>query len=495
MIVRRLFGHARVRVIVASLGTLLASTSAAAQASATQVLTLQDAIGIARRQSLPAQAASAARAAARGRDRAFGSRFFPRLGLTGNVPEYSRAIIPVIQPDGTTLYIARTQMVSTLNVAMAQELPFTGGELQLVSQLARTDIYADEDSRVWQSSPFAVRLTQPILRPNQFRWDWRVQDLQSTIAERQFVESGEDVALTTVDAFFDYFAAEINLANAQSNAAVNDTLFTLSKGRFEVGRIGENDLLQSELALLRAQTALDGARLEYERTGAALRLALNLPPNARLSVTPPVGVPLAEADSARAVTEALRNRSQMTGVELQNVQASREVAVARLENGIGANLTAEMGFNQRAPEFDGLYRELQERREFRLGVQVPLVQWGRRSGQIDAARAEQARAQSLGRQTMLTAAHEARFAALQLGQSARQLTISAKADTVAAKRFEVAKNRYIIGRIAIDNLYIAQNEKDQALRAYVDALRGYWTSFYRLRRLTLYDFVENRVIR
>jgi outer membrane protein len=66
---------------------------------------------------------------------------------------------------------------------------------------------------------------------------------------------------------------------------------------------------------------------------------------------------------------------------------------------------------------------------------------------------------------------------------------------VARKRFEVAYNRYVIGRIAIDNLVLAQNDKDQALLGYVQALRGYWNAHYRLRKLTLYDFAANEVIR
>ena len=83
----------------------------------------------------------------------------------------------------------------------------------------------------------------------------------------------------------------------------------------------------------------------------------------------------------------------------------------------------------------------------------------------------------------------------QLSQARRNLALSAKADTVAGKRFEVALNRYVIGRIAIDNLYLAQNEKDQALISYVAALRGYWQAYYRLRRLTLFDFQTGQPIR
>ena len=66
---------------------------------------------------------------------------------------------------------------------------------------------------------------------------------------------------------------------------------------------------------------------------------------------------------------------------------------------------------------------------------------------------------------------------------------------MAAKRFEVAYNRYVIGRIDMDNLYVAQNEKDQALQQYVQSLRGYWLAYYRLRRVTLYDFEKGAALR
>jgi len=103
--------------------------------------------------------------------------------------------------------------------------------------------------------------------------------------------------------------------------------------------------------------------------------------------------------------------------------------------------------------------------------------------------------QSEAQSTLEQTAQEAHFAALQLLQARRNLVLSAKADTVAGRRFEVAYNRYVIGRIAIDNLYIAQSEKDAALTQYVQALRGYWVAHYTLRRVTLYDFEAGAVIR
>ncbi len=63
------------------------------------------------------------------------------------------------------------------------------------------------------------------------------------------------------------------------------------------------------------------------------------------------------------------------------------------------------------------------------------------------------------------------------------------------RRFDVAYNRYVIGRIDIDNLYFAQGEKDQAVAQFVQALRGYWVAYYRLRRVTLYDFETGQPLR
>jgi outer membrane protein TolC len=77
----------------------------------------------------------------------------------------------------------------------------------------------------------------------------------------------------------------------------------------------------------------------------------------------------------------------------------------------------------------------------------------------------------------------------------QQLVLAARSDTVAQRRFEVAKNRYLIGKIDITNLQLAQNEKDNARTVYFSTLKSYYVSYFRLRRSTLYDFRESRVLR
>ena len=46
-----------------------------------------------------------------------------------------------------------------------------------------------------------------------------------------------------------------------------------------------------------------------------------------------------------------------------------------------------------------------------------------------------------------------------------------------------------------NNLYLAQSEKNAAVTQFVQALRGYWTTHFRLRLVTLFDFQAGEGIR
>ena len=453
-------------------------------------LTLTDAVALAQKQGLSAEASREALAAARARDRAFNARLLPQISLAGTPANYNHGIVPVLQPTGETQFRPQSQNQSTMGLTVSQPLPWLGSTLTVGSFLDRVDITGQGGGRTYNSKPFVVQLSQDLLKPRTLLWDLKAQDIRASLAERQYLESKEDLALNTASAFFDYYAATVALRNALTNAAVNDTLYTLNKGRFEVGKIGENDLLQSELQLLRARASVDGAKLERDRSESALRRLINVHGGDTLAVVPPQNVPAIEADPDVAVREALKNASITEQAALDSVNARRTETEAKLSNGFGASVQATYGVNQTSNVFGLAYASPLPQQQLVLQVNMPLFQWGGGRADVQAARAAEAQVASASRARREQLMEDARYAALQLTQSQRMLVIAAKADTVAQKRFEVAKARYVIGKIGVSDLYIAQNEKDQALESYVQALRSYWVNYYRLRRVTLYDFAQ-----
>ena len=493
--VRASRGVANAVCLTAAIAAVLVAVVGVGPLHAQPGLTLKEAIALSQRQGLLARGAQDARESARARNHGFFAGYLPQFSIFGTTPNYRRSISPVIQPDGTTLYRPLQETDAGLTGSVQQNIPWTNTTVQLQSGLSQVNVAGDQGFRTWSSTPFSFIITQPVLRANSQAWDIKEQGLRFESSERKYIEAREDVAIGTTNAFFDLYAARVTLANAEKNAAVNDTLYTLNKGRLEVGKIGENDLLQSELALLRARSAFDDAKLAYERVLSTFRIAVNVPPGTPLDIIVNSDVPAFEADPSLAMEQARLHASTFTDAEASEVHADRSVSEARWNTGAGGTLSASYGYNATAATAPAAYKNLLDAQRLQFQVQVPIWLWGVHSAAVEAAKADRSSARSAAQLTRVQMSENARFAALQLTQARRTLTISAKADTVAAKRFEVAYNRYVIGKIAIDNLYIAQNEKDQALQSYVQALRGYWSAYYVLRRLTLYDFEASQPIR
>jgi outer membrane protein TolC len=280
----------------------------------------------------------------------------------------------------------------------------------------------------------------------------------------------------------------MNSSNAMLNVTINDTLYRISKGRYELGKIGENDLLQNELAYLNAKTELENANVGLNRSEQNLRAALGLSPGTVIVPMPPTTVPAVSIDPAAALGHARQNRSAMVNFDLQRLTADRGVAQAKSENSFNATMTASLGYNQRAVRVPDAYRDLLNQQQLSIGFVVPIFRWGAGTSAIDAALAEQERTEaSLGQQRH-DFDQEVLYQSERLNLLRTQVAVAAKADTIATRRFEVAKDRYMIGKIDIPNLFLAQSEKNSTRRANIQTLWDYWLTYYRVRRLTLFDF-------
>jgi outer membrane protein TolC len=195
-----------------------------------------------------------------------------------------------------------------------------------------------------------------------------------------------------------------------------------------------------------------------------------------------------DANPDFAVQEAMNNRSDLINWQMNEGMAERILTEAKRSRRLNADMNISYGLNQTGSTFDAATQNPLESQYAGIGFSIPIASMGQNRAIQKAAELslDARREQNQANRNNLEL--EVYAAALQILQLKNSLNISTKADTIAQKRFEVARNRYRIGTVDITNLLIAQNEKDAALINYVNTLRGYWVSYFRLRRLTLFDF-------
>ena len=475
----------RLRFLLAAL--LLGSARLSAQVDTTY-LTLKECIRLARANGPLGLMARSDYESKQASYRSFLASNYPQLSLGGDIPGYYRSITQITLPDGSSIFTPQSQATSQLSLSLTQKIALTGGSLSLSSGLSRIDLM-DSKSQYYRSTPFSMSLTQPIFQINTYQWDQDAQDLRYQMATRGMAEAMEDCAADVTNKFFDLYLASMSSANAALNVAINDTLYQISKGRYNVGKIAENDLLQSELALMNARTQLENANVGLNRSQSNLKTALGLPPSTVIALLPPINIPYLPVDPAVALQYAFKNRSDAVNFDLQKLTAERNVRQAKSDNYFNATLVASMGYNQRAPILNDAYNNLLEQRQFSLRFYVPLFRWGAGSSAVDAAIADQKRTETSIEQARHDFEQEVLYQVARLNLLQKQVAVAAKSDTIAQRRFDVAKDRYVIGKIDIPNLFLAQSEKDNALRSHFQTLWDYWSAFFRVRRLTLYDFV------
>ncbi len=461
--------------------------SAEIKAQAT-VYTLESSIEYAKQNSPLSRAARFAVLSAKWRYKSFRADLYPSLSLSGDAPNYNKSIFSNVLDDGTVTFSSRTQSEASAALSINQNLAPTGGRLSLSSGITRLGIFQDENTYLWQSTPLVVSLNQPIFQFNSFKWLTRTEPLRYKIAQKQYVEEMEDLAFTVTQGYFNVLQAKINVEVAEFNITVNDSIFNISQGRFQVGNIAENELLQSELEYRNARASYTTANLNYQRAIENFKALLGIDDATEIDIEVPDVAPEISVDVDQALKLATENNSTSLLFDLNRLLADQTYDQARKNTGFSANLQASFGLNQTSSEIADLYNDPQNRQFFSVGFQIPLFNWGKNLAEIRSARNEQ-------QETANTIAYQKLQFELSVKSTVRefmqlrdQVELAQISDDIATRRYDVAKNRYLIGRIDITNLFIAQSEKDQARRGYIIALRTYWEGYYNLRRLTLYNF-------
>lgn len=461
---------------------------ASALAQDTTMLSLQEAIRRGKEESQLSKKIKAAYAATENRYAAFRAGLKPQMSVSGVLPTFDSRLDNVVQPDGTYKVQSFKRSNISTELTVEQNIFWTGGTAFVSSNLNQFVNKQPQYQKQFQTTPFAIGIRQPLTLFNQVKWNYEQEKLRIRQAEKNLTEELEDLSLQITQTYFDLYVARMEWENARINEAINDTLFKISQGRFNVGKIAENELLQIELQLMNAKNAVTQTQVRVEVSTKRLRNLLNIKDPVEFKLIPVKNVPVLLVDKGIAVREARANRSDMLSLKLRENDANMQVKRSQSNRFASGDIFLSYGMNQTGTTLTSAYRDPLNAQQVNVGYKVPLFGFGKYKQESAAARKEleSVRADLAFRESDFDI--EVENTVNQFIQLQTSLVIAAKSDTIAQKRYEVARNRYQLGKISITDLGLAQDAKDKALIDYTRIIQQYWVSYYTLRRVTLYDF-------
>jgi len=452
-------------------------------------MTLEEVIEMAQRQSLSYFRAKNMYLAEYWSFRSFKASRLPSLNLTATPVAYTNSIIPL--QDGVG-YRNNYSFVSNGALFIRQNVPLTGGTFDITSTLSRTYDY-ETGNTIFSSAPVSIGFKQSLNGYNRFRWESRSSPVQFERAKLAFIQDLEDIAYNATNYFFNVATAEINVRIAEINYANADTLYRIGKGRFEIGTITQDELLDLELSLLNARLEVSKSDINLKQAKATLNSFLGIADDIHVNCVLPDKLPPLRINVDEALNLALENNPDILGYKLQLLRAERNVAETTANTGLNANIEASLGINRNALELSEVYESpFMQQQRANISLSIPIIDWGNRRGQIQMAKAQKDEVDASVKQSLVDFEQNALITFLNFNLQEDQVAIAAKADTVAQLGFDVTMQRFMIGKVDVIRLNSARNSLDAAKRNYISALRNYWTSYYDIRRIAMYDFINRQ---
>lgn len=415
---------------------------------------------------------------------------YPKATLSITPSNYNRSIEEQWDSDEEQLIPYEQQrLTSSGNLSLTQFIKQTGGTLSLRSYLNRAMTFkeAEDDYTTYISNPITLTYKQSFSSINTFKWRAKIDPIQFKQAQKTYVEDVEAITLKTISLFFGYVNAQMNYRIAELNKNNADTLFLFGEKKLDIGAITRDNYLKLQLKQVNAGIALESRLLAKKEALYKLNNFLELPRNTELECNTPSRVPLIEIKAIDAINKVFQNNPDMIGLKNKLLVAERGVKTAKAKR-LSADFSTTIGLNQHQANLADAYRDLKDQQSINFTLSVPIVDWGDTKRGIMQAKLNEDLVKESARKDRDAIELDVLNMVNEFNIKHKQVLAAAQADSISQIAYEAVKQQYMLGKASVLDINTSYTDMQSAQNSYLNSLNNFWTQFYSIRKLCLYDF-------
>ena len=456
-------------------------------------ITLQEAIAIAKVQSVDAAVAINELRSAYWQYRSFRADQLPEINLSASLPNYNRNYDTYQQEDGSYTYVRNNYLGMDGTLSIDQNIPFTGGKVSINTSLDYLKQMDNRNGKLFMSIPFALTYSQPIMGTNRMKWERKIQPVKYREAQAKFASDMEEITMRTINYYFNLLLAKENLNISRQNLANSRKLHEAAKAKRKMGQISENDLLQMELNVLDSQSELSGNGSSLHSAMFQLRSFLGLDSSVIIEPVIPHTFECPPLSYEDVLQKALANNHISQNILRRRLEAQYEVAAAKGDIR-SITLFAQVGYTGTSEALRRAYSNLNNNQVIQVGVKMPILDWGKRRGRVKMAQSNQEVVESRLKQESLNFNQNIFIVTEQFNNQMMLLQNASLADTIARKRYRTNVETFLAGKISTLDLNDSQTRKDRARQKYLNEMFWWWYYYYQIRSITLWDYINEAPI-
>jgi outer membrane protein TolC len=232
---------------------------------------------------------------------------------------------------------------------------------------------------------------------------------------------------------------------------------------------------------------------------------LKLPSQTSIELVFDYDVPTVILNENKILERAITNNPEMIAYKLEVLYAESLLEKAKREKGFAFDLVAGYGLSKIDGGYDALSSSYKDGEigamfsspynrysQATIGINMPIIDWGRRRGTYKIRKAEYEISESEYEQDLVNFKQQILIMVRQFNLLPKNIEAAAISANAAQESYEIYDKYFKKGETELINLISSINQRDNARREYLNSLYDYWNSYYKMRIYTLYDFIEKK---
>ena len=386
-------------------------------------------------------------------------------------------------------YREQQSLFSSGSLSLQQNFGLTGGKFIVDTEIdfIRNFGFGKPFSQ-FSSIPFRIGYSQNLFSFNPYKWDKQIEPIKYEKARKKI---SYEIAMTTekaTEVFFDLAASTALLDLAQQQLANADTLYKIGLERYNIGLLSRSDLLALKLKAINLKSAMENAAFNRKRSYNNYCNFLRIEnQDEERKVKLPIELKRVDLNYETAVLSALKNSPFISEIQEKILSAERALEQAKKAHRFTASFSASIGFNQVAKTFSAAYKSPLQQNMISVSLTIPILDWGVGKGKIIMADDNLKMIKVQNQQIKKELIQEVIISINELNLYLNHFLRSIEAKENAKDAYSTAQELFIIGKSDVSNLNLAISGQIEAHNNYIQALRNYWSCYYKIKRLTLME--------
>jgi len=245
---------------------------------------------------------------------------------------------------------------------------------------------------------------------------------------------------------------------------------------------------------MRSNTDISRSKLQKQTANEQLRNFLGIFEAINFDLDLPLEIPDVEVDLTKALAQSKANRSRILELNRILLEAEQNVERTKAETGLNGSISGELGVTGFGPNISDAYSSLIDQEVITLRLTVPIADWGKSKARYEIAKSNYELINLNSKLQEVNFENEVTIAVQQFELVKQNVVLAKRSYEASQKRYDLTRKRYVIGKVDVTQLNLADREQESQRQAYTQSINQFWTAYYELRSLTLYDFIEDKTL-